>query len=132
VKPASITRARELIVFVSVHVVVVLGQHVGEDAVKHRKHLAIGDPHSLRRRLVAVVLFGLVPRYQRRHDQIADVLTDGHTVFVSHVLELIANLVLYSDIQDGHTAYVDPTFASLPLDSRTRQFDTGSCGMVSR
>ena len=56
------------------------------------------------RRLVAVVLFWLVPGDDRRHDQIADVLTDGDPLVVSHVLELIADLVVYSDIQDGHAA----------------------------
>ena len=34
--------------------------------------------------------------------------------------------------KNSHGAYVDPTFASLPLDSSTKQFGMNSCGIVSR
>ncbi|TDZ47185.1 hypothetical protein CCUG63697_04803 [Mycobacteroides franklinii] len=95
-------RTPQLITEVSVHVVVALGQHAREDAVKQGEHLPIGNPHRLRRRQVTVVLLGLIARDERRREQIADVLADGDTLRVSHVLEFIADLIVDSDIQDGH------------------------------
>ena len=80
VKPDSITlRTPQLVVRVPVNVVGVLGQYAREDAVEHREHLPVGDPHGFRRRLVAVLDFPLVHGDDRRHDQIADILAERDT-----------------------------------------------------
>ena len=44
---------------------------------------------------------------ERGHEQIADVLADGDTLGVSHVLEFSADLIVDSDIQDSHIALLN-------------------------